>query len=100
MAQQPGYTIPKDPHAVLPYEFDWSEWLDAAEIDDHEISISGSDATLVEDDSDVLAGNQIVRAILSGGTAGVTYRVTCHIVTNESPPREDDRSFFIKVRER
>ena len=100
MAQQPGYTITKDPDAVLPYEFDWSEWLDAAEIDASDFIISGSDSDLTEDSSSVLAGNQSTRVVLSGGTVGVTYRVTNRITTDETPARTDDRSFFIKVKER
>ena len=100
MAIQPGLTLIKDPDAVLPYEFDWSEWLDAAEIDTSDFIISGADSGLAEDSASVLAGNTSTRIVLSGGTVGVKYRVTNRIVTNETPARTDDRSFFISVKER
>lgn len=45
-----------------------------------------------------MAVDNTVVAWISGGTAGTTYRVTCRIVT--AGGRTDDRSIFIKVKER
>ena len=57
---------------------------------------------MVEDDDIVCdsysAVDNTVVAWISGGTAGTTYRVTCRIVT--AGGRTDDRSIFIKVKER
>jgi hypothetical protein len=37
---------------------------------------------------------------LAGGTRGRKYRVTNEIVTNNTPPVTDERSFFVLVQER
>lgn len=82
----------KDPEAKLDYGFDWSAWLATGE------TISGSTW-------DVPAGLTVVSNShngttssiwLSGGTSGVDYDITNHIVT--SAAREDDRTMKIKVR--
>jgi hypothetical protein len=88
-------TIVKDPNAVLDYTFDWSEWLDA--ITDTIASKTIVAETGITNDSSSISGKTVI-AWLSGGTAGVTYRVTCRIVT--AGARTDDRSIFIKVKER
>lgn len=87
-------TFLKDPDAVLDYGFDWSDWLADEEI------ISESTWT-VEDgitkDSDSKT-NTVTTIWLSGGSAGVEYIMTNHIVTSDG--REDDRSFRVKIIER
>ena len=89
------YTIVKDPNAILDYTFDWSEWLDA--ITDTIASQSIVAETGITNDSSSISGKTVI-AWISGGTAGNTYRVTCRIVT--AGGRTDDRSIFIKVKER
>lgn len=84
----------KDPDAFLDYLFDWTAWLD-------------TDETIISHDVEVPAGITLdnatrttakVTAWLRDGTVGVTYPVTCHIVTNQG--REDDRTIRVAVRER
>jgi hypothetical protein len=116
----------KDPDAVLDYKFDWapltngvtgaaSDWLDT---DDGEIIVATYDvtlgtavrvdpacsttdaSTLVIDSDSRTDTNTSVTVWLSAGTAGWDYPVICHIVTDNATPREDDRTVWIKVRER
>ena len=84
----------KDPSAVLDYAFDWTGWLAAGEtITDHTIT---ADTGITVDTSTEDAG--VVTVWLSGGTAGVNYKVACLITT--SAGRTDERTIWIKVTNR
>jgi hypothetical protein len=95
----------KDPDAKLDYKFDWaaltngtgtSDWLASGE------TIASKSVTVTSGltkDSDSLAdSNTSVLVWLSGGTAGEDYEVVCHITTSDS--RQDDRTLYVKVRQR
>jgi hypothetical protein len=84
----------KDPSAVLDYVFDWTEWLATGEtITDHTIT---ADTGITVDSSTEDTGK--VTVWLSGGTAGINYKVACKITT--SAGRTDERTIWIKVVER
>ena len=85
----------KDPSAVLDYVFDWKEeWLATGEtITDYTIT---ADTGITVGSSTELDGKIIVW--LSGGTAGINYKVACKITT--SAGRTDERTIWIKVVER
>jgi len=84
----------KDPSAVLDWMFDWSDWLASGEtITDHTIT---ADTGITVDSSTEDAGK--VTVWLSGGTAGINYKVACLITT--SAGRTDERTIWIKVVER
>ena len=85
----------KDPSAVLDYVFDWKEeWLATGEtIADHTIT---ADTGITVDSSTEDAGK--VTVWLSGGTAGINYKVACKITTTAG--RTDERTIWIKVVER
>jgi len=85
----------KDPSAVLDYAFDWKEeWLATGEtIADHTIT---ADTGITVDSSTEDDGK--VTVWLSGGTAGINYKVACLITT--SAGRTDERSMWIKVVDR
>ena len=84
----------KDPSAVLDYVFDWTEWLAAAEtIDNYTIT---ADTGITDDSSTEDDGK--VTVWLSGGTAGINYKVACLITT--SAGRTDERTIWIKVVDR
>ena len=84
----------KDPSAVLDYVFDWTEWLATGEtITDHTIT---ADTGITVDSSTELDGK--VTVWLSGGTAGINYKVACLITT--SAGRTDERTIWIKVTNR
>lgn len=83
-----------DPNAALDYRIDWTQWL----AEDEAVTTStwavpdglakGSDA---HDDTTCTVW-------LSGGTVGVIYDVTNHVVTSQG--RTDDRSFRVRVVQR
>lgn len=89
-----------DPNAILDYNVDWGSgaapgpWLASGE------TISTSSWTIPSDLTLVTAtktDNQAT-AWISGGTAGVVYRITNRIVT--SATRQDDRSITLVCKER
>ena len=84
----------KDPSAVLDYVFDWTEWLATGEtITGHTIT---ADTGITDDSSTEDDGK--VTVWLSGGTAGINYKVACKITT--SAGRTDERTIWIKVVDR
>ena len=84
----------KDPSAVLDYVFDWSGWLATGEtITDHTIT---PDTGITVNSSTEDAGK--VTVWLSGGTAGINYKVACKITTTAG--RTDERTIWIKVTNR
>jgi len=88
----------KDPSATLDWVFDWNDtddhWLATGEtITDHTIT---ADTGITVDSSTESDGK--VTVWLSGGTAGINYKVACLITT--SAGRTDERTIWIKVVER
>jgi len=92
----------KDPSAVLDYVFDWTGWLATGEtiaVDSETgeklITIT-ADTGITVDSSTESDGK--VTVWLSGGTAGINYKVACLITTTAG--RTDERTIWIKVVER
>lgn len=84
----------KDPSAVLDWMFDWTDWLASGEtIISHTIT---ADTGITVESSTEDAGK--VTVWLSGGTAGINYKVACKITT--SAGRTDERTIWIKVTDR
>jgi len=94
---RPGGVIPKDPADKAVLQFNWDDKLAAG------VEISGtptvvSSAAGVTIDNIALAGtNRKVNFRANGGTAGSDYTITCHIVTNETPAQEFERSVVLRV---
>lgn len=86
-------TFRKDPSAVLDFDVDWSTWLTAPETITSATATAETGVTV----QSVTHTDRMAKVWLAGGTRGVDYRVTCHIVT--SAGREDDWTFRIEVRE-
>lgn len=94
---KPRPWIAKDPDARLDYSFDWSDWLQAGElIASHAVTVDG-----VTKDSDTRSG-AIVTAWVSGGSAlpGEVASITCLITTDSLPARTDQRTVYLRIRER
>lgn len=87
-------TIIKDPQAVLDYSFDWAAWLTL--ISDTIASASFTVTSGAVNSSNVVGA--VATAWVSGGVIGTVITLTCHIVTTGG--RIDERSVFIKVKER
>ena len=92
----------KDPSAVLDYVFDWTEWLATGEtiaVD----SETGEKLITITADTGITVDSWTeddgkVTVWLSGGTAGINYKVACKITTTVG--RTDERTLWIKVVER
>ena len=97
----------KDPDAVLDWYFDWaalsngtgeSDWLAGGEsITEAAVTVAPTGG-LTAGEPAVVNGGTAVQVWLSGGVAGVDYRVTCQVAT--SAGRTDERSATVKVRQR
>ncbi len=92
--------ITKDPDAVLDYTFDWTDWLASAStppdtIVSGQCAISGDSAASI---SSVSFDQQRVTAWVQGGTVGAKATLRCRITT--AAGRIDDRSVFLKIKER
>lgn len=94
------FWVTKDPHAVLPYGFDWTEWLetgDAIASATWTVTSPSDDAAPIVVDSDSET-DTVATAVLSGGTAGNTYYLTCRITTDNG--YIDDRTLTVLVANR
>lgn len=86
--------LKKDPHAVLDFQFNWTQWLAASEtIVSHVIT---AESGITKDSDSETAG--VVTAWLSGGATGVIYNVACLISTNAG--RTDERTIQILIEDR
>jgi len=98
--------------AVLEWKFDWraltngspggdDDWLAAGETITAGYTITASPTgtgALKIDSSARTDSNTSITVWLSAGVNGVTYTVTCHIVTNAG--RTDDRTIYIYCKSR
>lgn len=101
-----GYeTKTKDEDAVLDYRWEWAAngWLtDGDTITDAAFTVYAADGSTIPDadttpaevDSSSFTDTDAT-AWISGGTAGTTYLITCHIITDAG--REDDRTLKLKI---
>jgi len=83
----------KDPDSVLDYKFDWSSWLDAGET--ITVSTVTTPAGIIKDSDSITDTNTSVTVWLSGGIAGVNYKIANKITT--SAGRTDERSIIINM---
>ncbi len=89
-------SIVKDTTAALDYCFNWTEWLETTETIATVVSVVvAPTGALMVNSSPLDPTNKMVVAWLSGGTTGVTYRVSVKITT--SMGRTDTRSINVKV---
>lgn len=100
---RPNGQVTKDPSDKTVYRFDFDDRLaTGVEIASKSFAIemvdgSASDGSLTVDNDALVTGNRKVNVRVLGGTLGAEYRVTCHIVTNESPVQEFDRSVRVAI---
>lgn len=87
----PFKVIDKDPQALLDYTVDWSSWLVG---EDQIASVSWTVPAGITQFAATFTGTTAT-IWLSGGSAGESYDVVCHVVTDEG--REDDRTLRFKV---
>ena len=101
-----GSYIEKDPQAKLDFTMDWSDWLASgdplrtvvwrASAATTYVGTPGANLTIHSNTTSTINGT--TTAIISGGSAGNTYTVTCNITTDNG--LIDERFFRIQVRDR
>jgi len=87
-----------DPDADLDFGFDWSDWLE-----DEETLVSSSwvvDPVLDIDTHDESYSDFISVIWLRNIVENALHKVTNSVVTSSTPPRKDDRSFYVRGIER
>lgn len=102
-----GATITKDPSDVIVQHFDWDaeNLAPGVTITSQTITASGlsGDTTttpLTIDQVSRLTGDRKVQFRTTAGETGSLWRVTCRVVTSETPAQTKERSVFISVVER
>jgi hypothetical protein len=88
----------KQPYEELDYDFNFVDLLATGE------TIASSTVTIVPNDATMVLGTKVntttaVKQWVSAGTSGVTYTLTCRIVTSNSPARKYEREMTIPVEE-
>ena len=97
-------TVVKDPETKSTYGHDWQLWLNGDTISTSTWTVTANESpvTLVLSNSSIGAytgdspqlENSVTRIIADGGTAGITYTIVNHIVTDGG--QECDRSITVK----
>jgi hypothetical protein len=88
-------TITKDPNAILDYTFDWTAWLGADNVASIDCAVTD---TLTAAISASYFDSKRVTIWVQGGMVNEKVRVRCRIITVGG--RTDDRSVFLKIKER
>lgn len=89
------YMPPKDPEAILDYQFDWRQWMQPDEVIVGNPVVTAEGLNLNPNGHFTLVINNVVTFWLSGGISGGEYPVSCLITTNQG--RTDERSFILNV---
>jgi hypothetical protein len=94
--------IDKDPDAILPYRFDWTEWLDGDTLLNATFAVSPAEEGGLEIDDDTFDASGVATVWLSGGVPGKSYTVTCSVFPESGAVHNmrDDRSILVRVKER
>lgn len=82
-------TFTKNLSSSLDYAFDWSDWSPIASY-----TITADAGITVLGDSEI---NNIVTILLSGGTVGETYDITCEITTTDIPAVTEPQTMHVMV---
>lgn len=86
----------QQPHEVLDYDFDFSEWLPEADTIISATAVADPGITLGSTIIDP-ATQKIVKQWVSGGTSGVTYKI--QITADTAGGRVKEVEFKVRVRE-
>lgn len=87
----------KDPDAVIDVSFDWTKWFaDSGDGYASHVILVNNGVVLTATNQE----NKIVTAFVAAGDGGPLAEVTCRIKSNSIPPREDDRTVYLRITER
>ncbi len=100
-----GGLLTKDPDSTITLVFDWDtdaleDEVEIAQADVFRTLVSGASSGLMAVSNVSLTGlNRQVQFVLSGGTLGQVYTVTCRVTTTETLPQIDDESFRVLIQD-
>jgi hypothetical protein len=83
----------KDPNSTIDFAVDWAEWLNTGDT----VSSSSWEVPVGLTLSSEGVTNNVTRAFLAGGIAGVDYMITNRVTTQGA--RIEDRSILVQVRQ-
>lgn len=83
----------KDPNSTIDFAVDWAEWLNTGD----NVSVSSWEVPSGISLSSSSVTNNVTRAFLTGGTAGIDYLITNRVTTQGG--RIEDRSILVQVRQ-
>ena len=95
------FLVPKDPDSVVDYGRKWAEWLSDTDIiiaSQWIIATTENPVTLVIESDGINEGGKTTSFWVSGGLAGMTYKLTNRITTNDG--RIEDRTGILRVQEK
>ena len=100
-------SIKTDPNASLDYGIDWTDWLDLINdsLDSFEADIDEGDCEIDTSKGDnglETRDGKITVAWVKGGTPGTVSRLRFRVTTvgGAAGPRTDDRSVYLRIKER
>lgn len=86
-------TFTKQPADKFDYDIDYTDWLTSG--DNVQGAIVSGDAGITIDSTFI--NDPRIKIWLSGGTAGITYKVTCTMTSSDGRVRQDE--FKIRIKE-
>lgn len=95
MSGTQGDPFTKDPDATLDYGIDFADWLAGSGIASYTVTPDAALAVL----SDSRTG-AVVSVRLTGGTLGKLHAVRFRVTTDDTPARIDDRTMYLRIKQR
>lgn len=91
----------KTPEGELDYGVEWIDWLETSEVISliSNTNITGNDALLLVDSTEIVDSGKTALIWLHGGTVGETYTIEVEITTDNVPARISRRSFLVTILE-
>lgn len=87
----------KSPDEVKRYSIDYTDWLDEGEyLSSATVTRSPSTGVMTINVDAIAANDTDLSFFVSGGTAGVTYKLLIHAVTTTGQQKEDTVLFLIR----
>lgn len=86
---------PKSPNEDYDIRLDWTSRLSSGE--KVVSAVWTLDSGITQHDDSIAADGKSTSVFISGGTAGMKYRVVCRTTTDNSPPRVFESAFNLQV---
>lgn len=87
-------TFTKQPLEVIDYDIDYSDWLSDTDFLVSDVTTVDGSGLII--DSSIVLAPDVLKIWLSGGTDGLTYKITALITTDDGRVKEDEFRIRIK----